>query len=570
MLPNLLRHVYWPSANHGSCRIISNCHTSSLPRFSRQPHPLPQMYRTLRSYRTSSEASGSNFMEKGEDSSLLRPLSEEIMQFTDYGTSEQSVMERQGGIWSDLLQEGAQKNLEDADNFFHSDSPSTSREVPGQNREHLEAQNRGRWEQHDCQQFATGDHRPRPFAPLPLKNMHQPGLSPSLSTSRPVQFFQPRQPSFSSPPFIAVYPLVGQQSPLLQSTSSPFHPPYPILIQSAVTSSHSSSFPSPSYSVDIPGLPSQPTDYSSASSTNSTSRKRSLTASPNRSILRRDPPAERTLRSTRSIVTTTGAQKLDGGVDSEASTSQMALEGGSNQGLEVEAPKRRKRLASKDEVSPATPTKSSGEEGKKAPVAISVLKPKPKHPPSKWQIYFAAYLRRERDRKPDEKINVAKIARDAAAAYKTITLKEDDDLTAQVKKAKAEYARELKKWERTLTPEDIKNENAFRAAQRRAGQSRKSNMKDPNAPKKPMSPYFIFLQKIRESPELTQAVWGNEVETTVQSKLAAAKWRSMTMEEKEPFLSQADSEKQDYTVKYKEYEHAASGPQHHERDNSQS
>jgi len=208
------------------------------------------------------------------------------------------------------------------------------------------------------------------------------------------------------------------------------------------------------------------------------------------------------------------------------------------------------------------------EGNKVVPATISSLKPKPKLPPSKWQIYFATYLRRERDRKPNEKMNVANVARDAAVAYKSITVVENDDLNAQVKKAKAEYSRELKKWERMLTPEDIKNENAFRTAQRRAGQSRKSNMKDPNAPKKPMSPYFIFLQKIRESPELTQAVWNGETETTVQSKLAAAKWRSMTKEEKEPFLSQAETEKQDYTVKYKEYEHAASGSQRDDDDGS--
>lgn len=60
------------------------------------------------------------------------------------------------------------------------------------------------------------------------------------------------------------------------------------------------------------------------------------------------------------------------------------------------------------------------------PAATSVLKPKPKLPPSKWQIYFAAFLRRERDRHPGEKMNVANIARDAAVAYKTITVAEND------------------------------------------------------------------------------------------------------------------------------------------------
>ena len=85
---------------------------------------------------------------------------------------------------------------------------------------------------------------------------------------------------------------------------------------------------------------------------------------------------------------------------------------------------------------------------------------------------------------------------------------------------------------RTLTPEDIKRENIFRAAQRKAGKSRKSNIKDPNAPKKPLSAYFMFLQRIRSDPLLVQEVFGEETETTKQSVLAAAKWRSMTDEER--------------------------------------
>jgi hypothetical protein len=85
---------------------------------------------------------------------------------------------------------------------------------------------------------------------------------------------------------------------------------------------------------------------------------------------------------------------------------------------------------------------------------------------------------------------------------------------------------------RTLTPDDIKRENAFRAAQRRLGKSRRSNIKDPNAPKKPLSAYFMFLQRIRSDPTLVQQVFGDETETTKQSVLAAAKWRSMTDEER--------------------------------------
>lgn len=90
----------------------------------------------------------------------------------------------------------------------------------------------------------------------------------------------------------------------------------------------------------------------------------------------------------------------------------------------------------------------------------------------------------------------------------------------------------MEAWQRTLTPEDIRRENAFRTAQRKAGESRRWNIKDPNAPKKPLSAYFMFLHHIRSDVDRIRDVFGDERETTAQSVLAAAKWRSMTDEER--------------------------------------
>ncbi|KAG8882632.1 hypothetical protein FRB97_007978 [Tulasnella sp. 331] len=555
---------------------------------------------------------------KAEDLSLPRSLSEEMMQFTDYRTYERSVMEREEGLRLDL-QESTSKYrgiaLEDAESIFQSESTSTASDspscipttldpsvlpseskvdapVPENITGHPWSQN---WEQQPQMQMIPPPYlfaQPsRPHLP-PMQIIYQPipSSSPGSSCSAyPGHFFHPHSSLPGPPPFIGLYSPTSQQSiPLSPSPPrSPFHSPPPSSIHSPTLSSLMSPIQvglplftaslSPSFNAapaQIHPPPSWPTRSSPAPKTSMMTQHK-LVSSTSRLTPRCDPPQKRTLRSARSITTVT-TEERDEGKDVEDFTSRIALEGDSGVEVEsgVETPKRRKHVTFK-QSSPALSKSSGDQEGTNAslpvvPAATSVLKPKPKLPPSKWQIYFATYLRRERERKPSEKMNVANIARDAAVAYKSITAAENDGLNAQVKKGKAEYTRELKRWERTLTPEDIKNENAFRTAQRRAGQSRKSNMKDPNAPKKPMSPYFIFLQKIRESPELTQAVWGSETETTVQSKLAAAKWRSMTQEEKEPFLAQAESEKQDYTVKYKEYEHAATGPQHDDSDGSQS
>ena len=130
----------------------------------------------------------------------------------------------------------------------------------------------------------------------------------------------------------------------------------------------------------------------------------------------------------------------------------------------------------------------------------------------------------------------------------------------------------LAAWQRTLTPNDIKRENKFRAAQRKAGLSRRANIKDPNAPKKPLSAYFMFLAKIRSDPRLVEEVFGGETETTRQSVLAAQTWREMSDEEKkvrlhypsrvdtyllQPFLTQAEHDKIQYEALRKVYEERA-------------
>lgn len=198
-----------------------------------------------------------------------------------------------------------------------------------------------------------------------------------------------------------------------------------------------------------------------------------------------------------------------------------------------------------EEAAPAKPKKS-----KKAAAAAAVEeKPVPK-PPSKshlnpprqaqsaWQLFFTDELNKAKAASVQgsspggtphhAKLNVAQIAKDAGLAYANLSDEQKVYYAAKVQESKDEYARELAIWHTTLTPEDIRLENAFRAQQRKDGKSRKGNLKDPNAPKKPLSAYFLFLKGIREDDALRARVWGVESETTKQSVLAAERWRNLS------------------------------------------
>jgi len=69
----------------------------------------------------------------------------------------------------------------------------------------------------------------------------------------------------------------------------------------------------------------------------------------------------------------------------------------------------------------------------------------------------------------------------------------------------------------------------------------------------------MFLQRIRANPQLVQDIFGDETETTKQSVLAAAKWRSMTDAERQPFLAQAEQEKMEYEAARRLYEEGTAG-----------
>lgn len=207
-----------------------------------------------------------------------------------------------------------------------------------------------------------------------------------------------------------------------------------------------------------------------------------------------------------------------------------------------------KRVPEPVEAEPVEKELKKGKKGKKDEEK-PIPKPPPKshlHPPrqaqSAWQLFFADELNKAKAAAAQgnspggtphhAKLNVAQIAKDAGTAYAALDGERKKYYAQKVQESKEQYARERKIWEATLTPEDIKIENVFRAQQRKDGKSRKGNLKDPNAPKKPLSAYFLFLKGIRENDDLRAKVWAEETETTKQSVLAAERWRSLSDDEK--------------------------------------
>ncbi|KAJ7592715.1 HMG-box [Mycena floridula] len=167
----------------------------------------------------------------------------------------------------------------------------------------------------------------------------------------------------------------------------------------------------------------------------------------------------------------------------------------------------------------------------------------PKLAPPAWQLYFTDWIQRQQTSASTRKLNVAQAAKEAELEYASLSKEDKEPYKRRSRAMKETRERELSAYMRTLTPDDIKCENAYRTAQRKSGKSRKDNIEDLNAPKKPLSAYFMFLQRIKTNPYMVQEIFGDETETIKKSVLAAAKWRAMTDDERKPYFAQAEQEK---------------------------
>ncbi|CAE5986724.1 unnamed protein product [Arabidopsis arenosa] len=94
----------------------------------------------------------------------------------------------------------------------------------------------------------------------------------------------------------------------------------------------------------------------------------------------------------------------------------------------------------------------------------------------------------------------------------------------------------------------------------------KKTKKDPNQPKRPPSAFFVFLEDFRK--EFNLANPNNKSVATV-GKAAGARWKSMTEEDKAPYVAKAESRKTEYLKTMQQYNmKLANGTSRGEEDDS--
>ena len=170
---------------------------------------------------------------------------------------------------------------------------------------------------------------------------------------------------------------------------------------------------------------------------------------------------------------------------------------------------------------------------------------------------FQKELRRKHEEEGSS-IDGKEFSKLAAAKWKTLDDAEKkkykdqyDVLMVEYKEKKSDYDKENA--DREISASSDSDGDGDSDNERKEKKKRKK--KDPNAPKKPMSSYFLFQTELRRKhKEEESSIRGKEF-----SKLAAAKWKTLDEAEKKRYKDQYDALMVEYKKKKSDYDKKPSG-----------
>ncbi|KAF9187185.1 exp1-like protein [Haplosporangium sp. Z 767] len=173
--------------------------------------------------------------------------------------------------------------------------------------------------------------------------------------------------------------------------------------------------------------------------------------------------------------------------------------------------------------------KEKSEKAKKPQKRIPAV-PMPKRPGTSWNMFFREHM--ERVKASGKPVVPTVEGAIAAELWKNLSAEEKQVYQDKYKANFEAFKQQTKDRLHEMTPAEYKQENQRRAALRESGKKGLPSLKDPNAPKRPLSNFFLYAKDLRESGKYSH------LSLKEQSKAFAEAWSTL-----------ADAEKAKYTEK---------------------
>jgi len=165
---------------------------------------------------------------------------------------------------------------------------------------------------------------------------------------------------------------------------------------------------------------------------------------------------------------------------------------------------------------------------------------KPKKPLSAFFLFLSGYRTKNASLKPTEASKLA------AAIWKGMSSQQKQPYEKQYTEEKSKYDEAMKIYKASGKEGAWRERTGKTTARMKAKTGKKEAWtRDPEKPKKPLSAFFLFLSGYRTK--------NTSLKITEAAKLAAATWKDMSKEQKQPYEKQYTEEKHEYDEAMKLY-----------------
>ncbi|KAI9349490.1 hypothetical protein DFJ73DRAFT_407455 [Zopfochytrium polystomum] len=185
----------------------------------------------------------------------------------------------------------------------------------------------------------------------------------------------------------------------------------------------------------------------------------------------------------------------------------------------------------------------------------------PKNPPSAFLIYANSVREQLLNTFEIQSLpkadRIRRVMAIAGERWRNMTPNQKYEYEERHRVAKEQYNRSHAEYLKQRTTEDIVLEEKRRALKKRLNPNKALRRvdKDPDEPEKPKNAYMLFFIDVASGKMTTLQgdVFSQQMNQTDRLKAIAETWKSMSDEQKAPYVQQAKILKQEYDEKYQEY-----------------
>jgi hypothetical protein len=187
-----------------------------------------------------------------------------------------------------------------------------------------------------------------------------------------------------------------------------------------------------------------------------------------------------------------------------------------------------------------------------------MTKSKDPNAPTKPKSAYLLFCQKEREKvkkemNEEDVKDPKKVISAIAKAWKKVSAKKKEMYQKKSDSLKSEYKKKLEEYKKNkpdLDSEDVEKDSKKRKRKGNTVKKKKKLKKDPNAPKKSMTSFMLFLKDRR--PNILKK--DPSLKVPEVTKRAGAEWNNLSVKEKKPYTKKAEELKKEYLKQKEKYD----------------